>query len=70
MAIESGATIIPVGIQGSETVLPAKTWDFYLDQNIQIHIGEPIEASNYTMEQKDQLLADVRAAIARLCGEA
>jgi len=70
MAIESGATIIPVGIQGSETVLPAKTWDFYLDQDIQIHVGDPIEASNYTMEQKDQLLADVRAAIAKLCGEA
>ncbi len=70
MAIESGATIIPVGIRGSETVLPPKTWDFYLDQNIQIHVGEPIEASDYTMEQKDRLLADVRAAITRLCGEA
>ncbi|MEN6474595.1 MAG: lysophospholipid acyltransferase family protein [Syntrophaceae bacterium] len=70
MAIESGATIIPVGIQGSQTVLPPKTWDFYLDQNIQINIGEQIEASRYTMEQKEQLLADVRSAIAGLCGEA
>jgi 1-acyl-sn-glycerol-3-phosphate acyltransferase len=70
MAIESGATIIPVGIQGSQTVLPAKTWDFYLDQKVQVYIGAPIEASRYTLEQKDQLLAEVRSAIAKLCGEA
>ena len=70
MAIESGATIIPVGIQGSETVLKPKTWEFFLRQKVAITIGSPIEASAYTMEQKDQLLEDVRESIARLCGEA
>jgi len=70
MAIESGATIIPVGIQGSETVLKPKTWEFFLRQKVAITIGSPIEASAYAMEQKDQLLEDVRESIARLCGEA
>ncbi|MDY7017956.1 MAG: lysophospholipid acyltransferase family protein [Nitrospirota bacterium] len=68
-AIESGATIIPVGIQGSEKVLPPKTWDFSLDQRVSIHIGPPIDASKYTLEQKDQLLEDVRSSITLLCGE-
>lgn len=68
-AIESGATIIPVGIQGSEKILPPKTWNFFLDQKVTVRIGNPIDASRYSLEQKDQLLEDVRHAIAQLCGE-
>lgn len=68
-AIEAGATIIPVGIMGSEKVLPPKTWDFSLDQRVSVHIGAPIDASKYTLEQKDQLIEDVRSSIALLCGE-
>ncbi|MBU1671298.1 MAG: 1-acyl-sn-glycerol-3-phosphate acyltransferase [Actinobacteria bacterium] len=70
MAIESGATIIPVGIQGTENVLRPKTLDFHLDQDVTINVGQPIEASRFTIEQKDLLLAEVRGAIAELCGEA
>lgn len=70
MAIESGATIIPVGIRGSQNVLWPKTWDFFLGQHVEIHIGKPIEASDYTLDRKDELLEEVRAAIERLCGEA
>lgn len=70
MAIESGATIIPVGIQGTENVLKPKTTEFFLDQEVKITIGSPIEASNYTIEERDQLLDEVRASIADLCGEA
>lgn len=70
MAIESGATIIPVGIQGTENVLRPKTTDFFLDQDVTITIGSPIEASSYTLEQRDQLLEEVRKSIAHLCGEA
>ncbi|RJP31574.1 MAG: 1-acyl-sn-glycerol-3-phosphate acyltransferase [Actinobacteria bacterium] len=70
MAIESGATIIPVGIRGSEKVLPPKTLDFVLDQEVTIDIGTYIEASDYTMERKEDLMEAVRSSIARLCGEA
>lgn len=69
MAIESGATIIPVGIRGSENVLKPKTWDFFLGQAVEVHVGTPIEAAAYTLDQKDQLIAQVRSAIAALCGE-
>lgn len=70
MAIESGATIIPVGIQGTEKVLPPKTLDFSLGQEVRIAIGSPIEVSGYTLEQKEGLMEEVRASIAHLCGEA
>ncbi len=69
MAVESGATIIPMGIQGTEKVLPPKTLDFLLGQKVRIEIGAPIEASCYTLENKEDLMEEVRAAIAGLCGE-
>lgn len=70
MAIESGATIIPVGIQGTEKTLKPKTLDFYMDQEVTINVGAPIEASDYTLDRKEELLEVVRDSIARLCGEA
>lgn len=69
LAIETGAQIIPVGIRGSEKVLPAKTWDFFLDQKVDIHIGKPIDASAYTLENKDALIEVVRRELSALCGE-
>jgi 1-acyl-sn-glycerol-3-phosphate acyltransferase len=69
LAIETGAQIIPVGIRGSEKVLPAKTWDLYLNQQVDIHIGNPIDASAYTLKSKDDLIEAVRRELSALCGE-
>lgn len=66
VAIQTGATIIPVGIQDSEKVLAPDTLDFYLDQQVHINIGNPIDASRYSIEQRDQLMQEVRAAIQAL----
>ncbi len=68
-AIEAGATIIPVGITGTEKVLPPRTYDFHLDQEVFFNIGKPIDASVYTMEQRDELIEVVRTAMAELTGE-
>jgi 1-acyl-sn-glycerol-3-phosphate acyltransferase len=70
MAVESGATIIPVGIQGTDKALPPENLTFCLDQDVTINIGSPIEASGYTLEERDRLMAEVRGSIAQLCGEA
>lgn len=70
MAIESGATILPVGIVGSADILPPKTWDFYLGKEITVNVGKPIDASLYTLENKEKLIADVRASILGLYNDA
>ena len=70
LAIEAGAQIIPVGIRGSENVLQPKTWNFFLDQKVEVHIGKPIDASAYTLEHKNELIEVVRREISVLCGEA
>jgi hypothetical protein len=36
---------------------------------VDIHIGKPIAASAYTMENKDELIEAVRREISTLCGE-
>ncbi len=69
MAIESGATIIPVGIQGSEKILPPKTFDFHINQDVTINIGAPIEASRYSLDEKEALMEETRQAMLELCGE-
>ncbi|MCX6005210.1 MAG: lysophospholipid acyltransferase family protein [Chloroflexi bacterium] len=69
LALQTGAVIIPVGIKGSEKILKLGTWDFQLDQKIEVNIGEPIDASRYNIEQKDALMQDVLVAIKGLIGE-
>lgn len=69
LAIQTGALIVPVGIRGSHTTLPKTEFlGVHLDQQSEIHVGEPIDASLYTMEQRDQLVADVRERILALSG--
>lgn len=67
-AIQMGATIIPVGISGSENILKPGTTDIYFDQMVRVSIGTPIDASAYTLEQRDELMQDVNKAISDLSG--
>jgi len=69
LALQMGAVIIPVGIRGSENILRPDSFDFYLGQKVQVNIGKPIDASAYTMEDKDRLMGDLRSAIQGLSGQ-
>lgn len=69
VAIQTGATIIPVGITGSEMIHKPTTKDLHLNQHVKVMIGKPIDASAYTEESKDKLMSDVREEIASLIGE-
>lgn len=64
LAIQTGATIIPVTIVGTDQLLPAKTLQFRLGQKVQVHLGEPIDAKQYTLRDRMKLLQRVREAIA------
>jgi 1-acyl-sn-glycerol-3-phosphate acyltransferase len=63
LAIQTGATIIPVGIRGAARILPAKTLDFQMDQTVEVCIGMPIDATEYTVETRAALLQAVRQQI-------
>lgn len=68
-AIQTKATIIPVGIRGAFSILPARTLHFNLNQHAEIHIGQPIDASLYTMDNKEELIHVVRESICALVGD-
>lgn len=68
LAIKTKAIIIPVGIRGAEYILPAQTLNFSTGENIEVHVGEPIDAGQFSLDQKDKLLAEVENKISALTG--
>ncbi|MBF0236110.1 MAG: 1-acyl-sn-glycerol-3-phosphate acyltransferase [SAR324 cluster bacterium] len=56
LALQTGATIIPVGIRGCREVWPAKSINVETDRHVEVHIGTPVEASAYSIEQRNDLV--------------
>jgi 1-acyl-sn-glycerol-3-phosphate acyltransferase len=69
-AIEAKATIIPIGIRGAFEILPARTMQFNLNQKAEIHIGQAIDASDFSKENKDELIEKVHHSIEQLISNA
>ena len=65
-AIHAKATIIPIGIRGAYDILPARTFQFNINQTAEVHIGQPIDASQYSLDNKDELIAKVYQTIKHL----
>ena len=61
LALDTGAIIVPVVIRGIHRVLPANTFRLTLSQPVQLQIGTPIDASEFTFEQLDRLMQQVRS---------
>ncbi|MBF0276151.1 MAG: 1-acyl-sn-glycerol-3-phosphate acyltransferase [SAR324 cluster bacterium] len=66
LALQTGATIVPVGIRGANQVLPPGTWDIRLQQHVEVHIGSPIDATTYEHNAHEQLMKDVEKQIREL----
>lgn len=69
-AIQAGAVIIPMGIRGANNILPARTHQFNLNQHVEVHIGKPIDASDFSLDNKEQLIEQVYQSMKELVGEA
>jgi 1-acyl-sn-glycerol-3-phosphate acyltransferase len=63
MAIEAGAPIVPVSIIGTRTLLPpGARW--LRPGEVTVRIGNPVDASQYTLESRLELTAKVEALVA------
>lgn len=60
MAIETGAKILPIAIKGSHELLPAKTTNVKYNQTIDLMYGTPIDASKYSISNKEELIETAR----------
>lgn len=63
MALDMGLPILPVSISGSRHVLPNGTLKL-LPGHVRITVHEPIDVKDYGVERRDELMRDVRKAIA------
>jgi 1-acyl-sn-glycerol-3-phosphate acyltransferase len=63
MAIQAGVPIVPVSISGAQHLMRKGEWAMRPGE-VLVHFGPPVDASQYTMERRVELLAKVEAAIA------
>ena len=63
VALQTNAIIIPIGIRGTERVLPPDTWRSKIGEHVEVHIGKPIDTATYSIEDRDALMEKVRREI-------
>ncbi len=63
LALDAGARILPVSIDGTRHVLRVNDWRVDKSHHVQVVIGKPIDSTSYGRERRDELMAAVRAAI-------
>jgi 1-acyl-sn-glycerol-3-phosphate acyltransferase len=65
MAIKAQAPIVPVAIQGGRAAMRKGSW-LIRPVLTRVHVGQAIETTGLGLEQRDELIARVRAAIEAL----
>lgn len=67
VALKTGAPILPVGISGAYAVLPRRRWTIQ-PGTIRVRFGEPIDSTEHSIREKDELVRRVREEVGRLSG--
>ncbi|MBT4837989.1 MAG: 1-acyl-sn-glycerol-3-phosphate acyltransferase, partial [Methylococcales bacterium] len=63
LALQTNAIIIPVGIRGTDQVMQAKSLDIYLNQQVEVSLGNAIDTNGYSVKEIRQLMSDVKQQI-------
>jgi 1-acyl-sn-glycerol-3-phosphate acyltransferase len=69
LAMDIGAVIIPMGIRGSNKIMPAKSIKINRGEQVEVFFGTPIDASTYTNKNRKELIKEVEGQIRTLCDE-
>jgi 1-acyl-sn-glycerol-3-phosphate acyltransferase len=69
MALEAGARILPVAIDGTRHVLPARKLVVVTGRRVVVTIQPPIDTREYGLERRKELTEAVRRAIAEPLGQ-
>ena len=65
LAAKTGVQVVPVYLKGAYEAMPKNTFETR-SSVIDVLIGEPIDATDYTLETKEELMRDVRLSIEEL----
>jgi 1-acyl-sn-glycerol-3-phosphate acyltransferase len=68
LAVDSGVSIVPIIIHGTEQIMPTKKISIK-PGNVTLEITKPIKSSNYTRKTKDDLIEKVRNIILESYGK-
>jgi 1-acyl-sn-glycerol-3-phosphate acyltransferase len=69
MALEAGARIVPVAIDGTRHVLPPRTLVVQTGKRVVVTIRPPIDPKEYGVERRKELMEAVRASLAGALGQ-
>jgi len=64
MALQVGCPILPVSIEGTRDILPAKDFRVRKRKTARITFHPPVHPASYGLERRDELMGDVRDTIA------
>jgi 1-acyl-sn-glycerol-3-phosphate acyltransferase len=68
LAMKSGLPLVPIAIRGTYDALPASTL-IIRHAPVTIIVGDPIDVSQLSVRQKDDLVQSTRAAILEMLGQ-
>jgi 1-acyl-sn-glycerol-3-phosphate acyltransferase len=63
MAIRAGVPVVPVSLAGTQKLMRKGDWKLYPGEVV-VTFGAPVDAAQFTFERRQQLLDEVRAAVA------
>src|SRR5262249_43948223 len=66
LALGTGFRILPVGIRGTEKILPADGARVSRGASVELEFGEPVDPARYGNEGRAELMKTVREAIAAM----
>ncbi len=69
MALDLGVRILPIAIQGTRDVLPAKGFVVQTGKRVKVTMLPPIDPAAYGVDRRRALMDDVRGAIAGALGQ-
>src|SRR6185437_1172332 len=69
MALDLGVRILPVGIEGTRNVLPAKGFVVRTGGRVKVTVLPPVDPAAYGVDRRRDLMGEVRRAIAGALGQ-
>jgi len=69
LAIETGATIVPVVVNGIHRVMPAKSFAMNLGCDIEVRVGQSVDATRFSRKTRTDLMQHVRSQMQSLLND-
>lgn len=69
LARQTDAILIPIGLRGTEKIMPPGGFRIYPKQQLSVHIGKPIDTAQLSRTERRELLPRVTQILRELTGE-